>query len=71
MPGSVAVALLDLDRFKGINSSMGHDVGDRVLVAVAGRLSTMAGHADLMARFGGDEFLALFVDRTGDAHAGP
>jgi diguanylate cyclase (GGDEF)-like protein/PAS domain S-box-containing protein len=67
-PGSVAVALLDLDRFKVINSSMGHGTGDLVLVSVADRLSRMAGHADLMARFGGDEFLALFVDRRGHAH---
>jgi diguanylate cyclase (GGDEF)-like protein/PAS domain S-box-containing protein len=67
-PGSVAVALLDLDRFKVINNSMGHDHGDLVLVAVADRLSGMAGHADLIARFGGDEFLALFADRHGYAH---
>jgi diguanylate cyclase (GGDEF)-like protein/PAS domain S-box-containing protein len=67
-PGSVAVTLLDLDRFKVINSSMGHDHGDLALVAVAERLSGMAGHADLIARFGGDEFLAMFADRSGYAH---
>jgi diguanylate cyclase (GGDEF)-like protein/PAS domain S-box-containing protein len=67
-PGSVAVAMLDLDRFKGINGSLGHDSGDLVLAAVAQRLATMAGHADFMARFGGDEFLILFADRTGHAH---
>ncbi|MGH9080514.1 MAG: putative bifunctional diguanylate cyclase/phosphodiesterase [Acidimicrobiales bacterium] len=67
-PGSVAVALLDLDRFKVVNGSMGHDTGDLVLVSLAERLSGMAGHADLIARFGGDEFLAMFVDRTGNAH---
>ncbi len=67
-PGSVAVALLDLDRFKVINSSMGHDAGDLVLVSVAERLRRMAGHADLLARFGGDEFLAMFVDPNGHAH---
>lgn len=68
VPGSVGVALLDLDRFKGINNAMGHDAGDLVLAAVAGRLGSIAGHAELVARFGGDEFLALFVDRGGHAH---
>lgn len=66
--GAVAVVLLDLDRFKGINSSIGYDTGDLVLAAVAERLTSMAGHPDLLARFGGDEFVALFVDRTGHAH---
>jgi diguanylate cyclase (GGDEF)-like protein/PAS domain S-box-containing protein len=67
-PGSVAVALVDLDRFKVINGSMGHDTGDLVLTAVAERLTRMAGHATLLARCGGDEFLAMFVDRNGGAH---
>jgi diguanylate cyclase (GGDEF)-like protein len=67
--GSVAVVLLDLDRFKGVNNSMGHDVGDQLLVAVAGRLEAAAGDAELVARFGGDEFLALFEHATGDAHS--
>jgi diguanylate cyclase (GGDEF)-like protein/PAS domain S-box-containing protein len=68
-PGSVAVVLLDLDRFKAINNTMGHDAGDLLLVAVAERLSQVAGDAELVARLGGDEFLALFVDAGGDAQA--
>jgi len=66
-PGSVAVVLLDLDRFKAINNSMGHALGDGVLAAVARRLEEVAGDVDLMARFGGDEFLALVTDAAGDA----
>jgi len=68
-PGSVAVVLLDLDRFKAINNSMGHALGDNVLVSVARRLEQAAGDVDLLARFGGDEFLALVTDPTGGAEA--
>jgi diguanylate cyclase (GGDEF)-like protein len=66
-PGSVAVVLLDLDRFKAINNSMGHALGDGVLVSVARRLEQVAGDIDLVARFGGDEFLALITDPEGRA----
>jgi diguanylate cyclase (GGDEF)-like protein/PAS domain S-box-containing protein len=66
-PGSVAVALLDLDRFKAVNNAMGHDAGDLVLASVAARLIRVAGEAVTIARFGGDEFLALFVGRLGGA----
>ena len=67
MPGSVAVALLDLDRFKAVNNAMGHDAGDLVLASVAARLVAGGRGRRLIARFGGDEFLALFVG----AAAGP
>ena len=67
IPGSVAVVLLDLDRFKAINNSMGHALGDGVLVSVARRLEQVAGDVDLVARFGGDEFLALITDPDGRA----
>jgi diguanylate cyclase (GGDEF)-like protein len=66
-PGSVAVVLLDLDRFKAVNNSVGHALGDGVLAAVAGRLVDVAGTVDVVARFGGDEFLALVTDRKGGA----
>jgi diguanylate cyclase (GGDEF)-like protein len=66
-PGSVAVILFDLDRFKAINNSMGHTTGDSVLAAVARRLEDVADDVDLLARFGGDEFLALIVDPAGGA----
>jgi diguanylate cyclase (GGDEF)-like protein/PAS domain S-box-containing protein len=59
-PGSIAVLVLDLDRFKAINDGLGHEVGDEVLVAVAARLEEADGAAEVIARLGGDEFLVLF-----------
>jgi diguanylate cyclase (GGDEF)-like protein/PAS domain S-box-containing protein len=59
-PGSVAVAVIDLDRFKAINDALGHDTGDELLVAFTARLREAAGADVLLARLGGDEFLALF-----------
>lgn len=58
--GSVAVLVIDLDRFKAINDALGHEVGDEVLVEVASRLQDADGVADVIARLGGDDFLVLF-----------
>ena len=65
----LAVLFLDLDRFKLINDSLGHEVGDRVLVAVADRLSHALRGTDTVARFGGDEFLVLCEDLVSDQEA--
>lgn len=59
LANSFAVLLIDLDRFKFINDSYGHDAGDRVLVAIAQRLRKLVRGADVVARIGGDEFLLL------------
>jgi diguanylate cyclase (GGDEF)-like protein len=57
--GLVAIAFIDIDRFKTINDSLGQENGDALLALVARRLSALAGKSDLVARYGGDEFLML------------
>ncbi|MGI9419153.1 MAG: putative bifunctional diguanylate cyclase/phosphodiesterase [Geminicoccaceae bacterium] len=58
----LAVAFLDLDRFKLVNDGLGHRVGDDLLVAVAERLQSSIGEGDLVARMGGDEFILIFPE---------
>jgi diguanylate cyclase (GGDEF)-like protein len=67
--GDVAVLFLDLDRFKLINDSHGHAVGDEVLHALAHRLTEPVGEKGVLARFGGDEFVAVCEGLGGEAGA--
>ena len=60
------VLLLDLDRFKGLNDTRGHTVGDRLLQSAANRLQELARAGDTVARLGGDEFAIVFVAQDGE-----
>jgi diguanylate cyclase (GGDEF)-like protein/PAS domain S-box-containing protein len=62
---SISVMFLDLDRFKNINDTLGHNVGDKLLVEVALRLKSIVRAADSVCRLGGDEFAVLLTDLRG------
>jgi diguanylate cyclase (GGDEF)-like protein/PAS domain S-box-containing protein len=61
----IAVAFVDLDRFKFINDSLGHHMGDELLKSVANRLKSCIRDCDTVARLGGDEFVLLINGHTG------
>lgn len=61
----VAVTMIDLDNFKDVNDTLGHDVGDLLLKAAAARLSAALRKGDTVARFGGDEFVLILPDLKG------
>jgi diguanylate cyclase (GGDEF)-like protein/PAS domain S-box-containing protein len=68
-PSTLAVIYLDIDRFKVINDSLGHPVGDQLLLAMATRLMAIVRPGDTLARIGGDEFVILCEELSGDTEA--
>ena len=65
--GEFAVVIMDLDRFKDVNDSMGHHAGDALLIEIARRVESALRTSDMVARLGGDEFGLLLATPTGTA----
>ena len=65
-----AVLYLDIDRFKDVNDTLGHPIGDRLLITIGERMQRCVREADLLARIGGDEFAVLQTDLSDTADAG-
>jgi diguanylate cyclase (GGDEF)-like protein len=63
----LAAAMLDIDKFKNINDTYGHGVGDEVIRTVAARLAAAVRQSDVLGRYGGEEFAVVLPDHGGDA----
>lgn len=67
----VAVMFIDMDRFKNINDSLGHDIGDQLLIEVGRRLHDSVRESDIVARLGGDEFIVVLTRIADEMDAAP
>lgn len=65
----LAVLFVDIDEFKRINDSLGHDMGDKVLLMLADRMRSAVREQDMVSRWGGDEFVCLLLEVTQEADA--
>ncbi len=65
----LAVLFLDVDRFKALNDTLGHEAGDRLLTQIGGRIARTMRPSDTVARLGGDEFVVLCEDLEGETEA--
>jgi diguanylate cyclase (GGDEF)-like protein len=63
----LTVAYIDIDNFKAVNDQLGHQTGDELLIAVVSTIRSGVRNSDILARFGGDEFVILLPDTPGDA----
>ncbi|MDR3411904.1 MAG: PAS domain S-box protein [Formivibrio sp.] len=68
---SLAVCYLDLDGFKAVNDSYGHETGDQLLIALSARMKQVLRESDTLARIGGDEFVAVLLDLADDSTSSP
>lgn len=66
---NIAVMFIDLDPFRDINDTLGHEAGDTLLKRVAERLPPVVRESDAVARFGGDEFIVILIDIARSEHA--
>ncbi len=67
----MAVIFIDIDGFKAVNDSLGHEAGDYLLVELANRMRCVMRENDTLARLGGDEFIALLTELPSEAECIP